>query len=495
MRIAVLGLTAESSAFAMGLTGLDRIRIQRGAELEAWYDFPSRLGALNDGIEWTVIMRAHAGAGPNLDPAAFDEIATEMLGALEAGGPYDGVFLHWHGAMHVDGRDDAEEWTLGRIRSIVGETAVISMSMDPHGNLSREVVEIADLLYVYRNSPHIDHDATANRALRALVETLRGERPLPAKAWVRVPILLPGERSATVVEPGATVFGTVEPAIARHGVDDAGIWVSYYWGDAPHNAGAALAMSPDPDAAGACALELAQTYWQHRNEFGITSEHSGTWAEAMAFATSGAVDGQVWVSDSGDNITGGGTGDLTVALTETLASGYAGSRILFTGLVDGDALDRAIELGVGATLSGPIGAGLDARYAPPVPGDWAILRFVEGHWGEGVTGVLLERGTVHVIVQRSRAVFARHDDVAFVPRRIMFQAFVETDGYDTVVVKNGYLFPSQVDMSATHFMALTPGGTDLDEQRIRHERIARPMHPFDRDFDPALEVVVIPPRR
>jgi hypothetical protein len=42
-------------------------------------------------------------------------------------------------------------------------------------------------------------------------------------------------------------------------------------------------------------------------------------------------------------------------------------------------------------------------------------------------------------------------------------------------VKNGYLFPGQVERAASTLMALTPGGTDLDFERLTFPQAWRPL--------------------
>ena len=58
--------------------------------------------------------------GGRVGGEAWDAVETESLGWLAAGGPWDGVYLHMHGAMAVEGRIAAEERFVGGVRRIVG---------------------------------------------------------------------------------------------------------------------------------------------------------------------------------------------------------------------------------------------------------------------------------------------------------------------------------------------------------------------------------------
>lgn len=497
MRIAIAGIHNEASTFSLHRADEAFFELTRGQELVDHYDFPNRIGAETVAdVEWVPVLRATSGASGPILPEVYDAFEREILDGLTravAAGPLDGVYLDDHGAVAVEGRDDAEEGFVEKVRAVVGEDCVISASMDTHGNLSTRHADAIDLVAVHRHAPHIDLLETRDRAVRNLIEVIRrGTKPV--KVHVRVPILLPGERTSTAVEPGRTVFGALIPAIERHGVIDAGLTVGFFWADEHRCASGLVVTAWDEDAAIACAREIASRYWDAREGFVIVSEHSGTWAEALDFVESGAAR-PVFVSDAGDNVTAGASGDLTAALTETLAAVTAGRLVdtsfLFGSVTDAVAFDAALAAGVGATLELAVGAGLDDRYAPPVRGDWTVLRTVEGAPGEGVVGVLVGMGGVHVMLQPGRTPFVANGDPGFPPGVLRQNAWIEPDGYDVVVVKNGYLFPSQVERAGSAFMAITPGGTDLDVARLSHHRVERPVYPLDTDFTPDLTPTVL----
>lgn len=494
MRIAIVGFGAESSTFSLNRMTADNFPVLRGTELVDLYQLANWLPEASS-IEWLPVLRAHGGAGGPVVAEVFDGFVAEIVARLEAFGELEGLYVDLHGAAHVDGRDHAEEELLRRIRAVVGEKTVISMSMDTHGNFSRELAELVDLAVCFRHAPHVDAWDIRRRAIANLVETLqRGERPL--KAWVRVPVLLPGERTSTVVEPARTVFGSIDPMIERHGVVDASLWVGFAWADEDRNAAAVLVTGYDAPAVLACAEELARAYWDPREGFVIVAEHSGSWDDALDFALLRPAT-PFYISDSGDNVTAGGTGEVTLALTRTLErTDVAGLRILFASLTDPESVDAAKAAGIGAELDRGIGATVDARHAPPVERGWRVERLFDGLYaGEGVVGALLSSGNVHVIVKRSRTSFTDPDVSGKRTGRLLpGHVFLPPEGYDAVVVKNGYLFPDQAQAAATWFMALTPGGTDLDVGRLAFKKVQRPIYPLDSYFDADLTPVLLPSR-
>jgi microcystin degradation protein MlrC len=198
-------------------------------------------------------------------------------------------------------------------------------------------------------------------------------------------------------------------------------------------------------------------------------------------------------------VSAGGVGDTTYALAGALAREdvtTSGLRLLFAGIPDPAAVRAAEAAGLGAVLPLAIGARVDDRYAPPVQRDWTVVRLIEGLYeGEGVVGAVLETGTIHVLVQLGRSYFVPPAVLGpMMGRKLTGHTWFPVDGYDAVVVKIGYLFPGQIEAAGSWFMAITPGGSDLDPERLDFQRVWRPIFPLDTDFEADLTPVLLAPR-
>ena len=487
MKIAICGISIESSTFTKHVTTLIDFDVRRGPEIVAQHP----LQEWAPGVEFLGTLTAHSQPAGPIEPDVYDALEDEMADRLRALGPIDGVWLDMHGAMNVRGRERAEEHWIRRVRDVVGP-AVVSGSFDPHGNISRELAELVDLAAFHRHSPHIDNANTRERAVRNLVDVLqRGERP--AKAWVRIPALLPGERTSTVVEPGSSVFGAQLPVIDEYELIDAAVCVGFFWADESRNSAAVLTTAWDPDAAVAAAEQLAHGFWDRHQEFQIVSDHHGGWDQALRFALDSPAR-PLYISDSGDNVTAGGTGDITYALERTIgdpAVARAGLRFLFAGFWDPKTLVEAGNAGIGGVLNRRIGATYDDRYGQPVAGPWRVSKLSADPNGQ-IVEALLRRDDVDVIVRADRRPFIGPGDQAAADHGNT-SALVDTAPYDAVVVKNGYLFPSQADDAGSSFIALTPGGTDLQHDRLSYQHLSRPIYPWDHPTDPDLRAQLIPP--
>ena len=105
-----------------------------------------------------------AGAIPAglVDRAALDYL-TEAIVARARQRDFDGVLFAIHGAMVADGIDEADAYTLQRIRNAIGIDTPLVVTFDLHGNISEALVEVADVLVGYGTLPHFTWRSAVER--------------------------------------------------------------------------------------------------------------------------------------------------------------------------------------------------------------------------------------------------------------------------------------------------------------------------------------------
>jgi microcystin degradation protein MlrC len=389
--------------------------------------------------------------------------------------------------MSVEGLDDPEGDYISRVRDVVGDDTLISTSMDLHGNVSWRLAQESDLITCYRTAPHEDELESKLRALNNLIDRLASDKGRPRyKAWVPVPILLPGEKTSTRVEPAKSLYARIPEVVSREGILDAAIWVGYPWADEPRNHAVVMVTGDEQSSVTAGAEELAAYFWDVRHEFEFVAPVASL-DEALDKAV--ASDRKPFmISDSGDNPTAGGAGDVTWTLTEMLKrpefQSEDGPSVIYASIPDPGFVDKALEIGTGGLIDARAGARVDDRYAPPVRLNGTI-QSISREDPDAEVEVVVKVGSVNVIVTRQRKPYhyeADFERVGLDPRNT-----------DIVVVKIGYLVPELYDMRGDWLMALTPGGVDQDLERMDFKRIRRPMIPFDRDMaDPDLSARLVP---
>ncbi|MEU1408027.1 M81 family metallopeptidase [Streptomyces sp. NPDC005728] len=485
--IAVAGLGVESSTFSPARTDAPAFQPQRGVDVLGRYPFLAPGQPLRAAADWRGALVGKALPGGTVTASAYADLSGELIAKLQGLGPIDGLWYDIHGAMTVEGMDDAEAELLARIRETVGLDVIVSTSMDLHGNVSRTLVHLTDLITCYRMAPHEDAMETKERAARNLVDQLTGGGPRPVKAWIPVPVLLAGEQTSTRIEPAKGLYAAVEEVEAAQGVTDAAMWVGYAWADEPRNRAAVVVTGPDESAVTGGAERLARAFWDARHDFVFVAP-TGTLADCLDEALASTAQ-PYFVSDTGDNPTAGGAGDVTWGLGQLLArpelQGPCGPTVLYASLPGPTAVDTAARAGIGATVTVTAGAEVDGRYAAPLTMTGVVHAVRHGDPDAG-TEAVLRVGSVYVILTRLRKPYHHeHDftDLELNPRTA-----------DVVIVKIGYLEPELFAVAADWKMALTPGGVDQDLQRLGHHRIRRPMFPFDpRMADPDLSARIIAP--
>ncbi|WP_327392936.1 M81 family metallopeptidase [Streptomyces sp. NBC_01186] len=483
-RVGIGGMAIESSGFCPHRTSYEDFRVTRGADLLGRYAWTGPADPMAADVEWVPLVHAVALPGGPVELETFGRIRDELVGRIREAGPLDGIVYDIHGAMSVFGLTDAEAELTAAVREAAGPDTLISAAMDPHGNVSHEFARHLDLLTAHRLAPHEDAWETRERAARNLVDRLTSGAGRPHRAWVQVPVLLPGEKTSTRLEPAKSLYGSLASVEALEGITDAAVWVGYAWADEPRCRAAVVVTGDDAELALAQAAMLARRYWEARHDFTFVGP-TGQLDECVAKAVA-ATARPFLISDSGDNPTAGGAGDLAYALSrllahEDLASGRA--TALHPGITDPAAVDACFAAGRGARVTLRVGGRVSAGTGPhaepyELTGEVVSLQVLDGCRAAGV-----RRGGVTAVLTERRKPFHTLAD------------FGELDphAYDLVVVKLGYLEPELYDMAADWLLALTPGGVDQDLPRLGHHRVIRPLYPFDdADFtDPELVPVLL----
>jgi microcystin degradation protein MlrC len=481
--IAIAGLACETSSFSPARTLQQAFHPRRGPEIIEKYTFLHEGSSLSKLAEWKGALIGHALPGGIVVRDDFEQLVKEILnrlGKIIASAPIDGLWFDIHGAMCVEGLDDAEAEILRRIRTVIGPEALVSSSMDLHGNVSRDLAHQTDLITCYRMAPHEDALETKERACRNLVDILiaskrTGQLTRPLKAWVSVPILLPGEQTSTRIEPAKSLYGMVPVSEAMEGVLDASIWVGYAWADEPRNHAVVMVTGWDRAIIIEQTERLASTFWRVHEDFHFVAP-TGSLSECLDEALVSAKR-PFFISDSGDNPTAGGSGDVTLSLIELLQRGEfqrkTGLSVIYASIPGPHAIDVMTQAGVGAVVTVTAGAQVDDLHSGPVTMTGCVFSIKYGDRDAEIEAVL-QVGSLFVILTKARKPYHFESDFT--------DLHLHPRSADIVIPKIGYLEPELFDMAAGWMLALTTGGVDQDLQRLGHHRIHRPMWPFDQTF-------------
>jgi microcystin degradation protein MlrC len=463
-RLAFGGIQIECSTYSRIRARLEDFKVQTGQDLAEDPSF-SDLKTYPAPFLPTLLARAVPG-GP-VERNTYDKLKTEFLDRLRALLPLDGLYLAMHGAMYVEDAQDADGDWISAARQVVGKDCLITASFDLHGNLSQRVIDNLDMLSAFRTAPHIDRKETMRRACDMMVHCL-DQQIRPTMVWAPIPVLMPGERSSTLYDPAKRLWAQLPATNAQPGVLDVSLLVGYVWADEPRATACAVLTGTKPHVLRKGALALAQQYWDARKEFKF-GVPTGTLSECIEQAQRLNTK-PVVLSDSGDNPTGGGTGDRAEVLEELLR--HHVQNAVIAGIADRPATEACYRAGVGATLPLKIGGTLDPQGSKPVD----------------VTAKVISLLSTDNLPERQAVVDVRGVSVVLTARRRPFHEIrdftslgLEPTSFKIVVVKAGYLVPEIAKIANPNLMALTDGAINEDIEHLS-SKLRVPTYPFKPDL-------------
>ncbi len=488
-RIGIAGIQIENSVFMPNRQAM----VQRPLQLP---DYLSPDSVMGQAATWLPsLMGGGGGRGP-VTRESYEAFVNNALEIIKENMPYDAFWFYNHGACSVEGVDDPEGKFMDRVRGVIGNDALVTTTMDLHGNASWNVALYSDLITTFRKAPHDDARESHRRGVVNLLDRLATGKGRPAyKAWVAVPVLLSGEWSSTRVEPAKSLYAMVPEVEAMPGVLDAGIWIGYVWGDDRRNQGVVMVVGDDKEQVETGAKKLAQKFWDVRRQFCL--EAPGYPLEKCLDLAIASKKKPFFISDMGDNPGGGGSGEVTWTLARVLKrpelQSAKGKSLLYCSIPGDEMVEAARKAGVGGQAEAYVGAMTDNSYEPPIRLSGTVVyvspapkedQAVAGQaapYRRAPNIAIIKTGSVYVVVGTSS------------PTPNLEGTGIDPKKMDIVMVKQGYLVNQWYSIQADWVMAQTRGGVDQDFKTLPYKHIIRPMFPLDPDMpDPELNVIFVP---
>lgn len=434
------------------------------------------------GIEPIPTLLASGHPGGTVTKDAFDFISSRILqGVKDHLHEIDGIYLFLHGAskvMELPG-ESGEHYIVREIRKLTGPYLPIAVAMDPHGNLSQEMVDHCTIIRCYRQSPHTDKIETQRIVANMLVDLLKHRRNIHP-IYRKVSLLLGGERCVSTDEP----MLSINTLLDEMELDERIMSASYHIGYLRHDSekcGASVIVVPNREQDIPYANEVADKILQFVIEKRHVFHYTGVYAEPeVALQRVMEYEGTpVFLTDSGDNCGAGATGYSTYVLHQLMnLKDYHNKKIIVSGICDvrSDILLR--DYAVGDRVEFDLGMDEDALSKPvhirgviKAKGHvWQEYVHAKNHQGEAVTITLDDKPIDVVVLGQSNSYT---DNEQFVSSNI------DMNNYDVFIVKQGYISPDFKKISPFTIMSLTDGATNQRTENMTFKRILRPMFPYD----------------
>ncbi|MDO5095884.1 MAG: M81 family metallopeptidase [Peptostreptococcaceae bacterium] len=467
-KIAVGGIHIESSTFTPYISGESDFTMTRGDELLARYPWLSKY---RERVEMIPLLHARALPGGAVSRSFFENWLAEFISRLEKAiveQGIDALLLDIHGAMVVENMTDAEGFVAEKLRAVMGNR-IISASMDLHGNVSDRLFDSCDMLSCYRTAPHIDVHETRERAFSHILFALENPQKI-FKVKVDVPILLPGEKTSTEVEPGKSLYAMVDD-FCMGDLLDISIYMGFPWADESRCHGAVVALGVDEKKTQEFAQKTAEAFWANRDKFsfvGPTDTPENSIHQALSFQEK-----TFFISDTGDNPGAGGAGDMNLLLRDFFRINEQEKiekKVLFASIYDSESIEKIYAKSIGEKVSIDLGGKVDISFGGPLSLEVKIEYLFELE--RAGKGALVRHDNLFIIVTQNRFQYGK--------KEFFIQSGVgDFSEFDVIIVKMGYLEPDLSRAAKGWVMALTAGAVPQDIVNIKYRHLARPLYPFD----------------
>ena len=364
MRIGIGGINHETNTYCPQLTPLSAFTRLTGERLLRRSGTETPVGGAIDacrafGIEPIPLMAAWTQPSGIIEASAYETLKQDILDAIAAEWPLDGIFLDLHGAGVGEGVSDLEGDLTEAIRARVGSVPIVA-TFDLHGNVTQRMADQLDGVFACHEYPHIDLHHRAREAIE-LILRMQNEGLTTERAVVSIPMLMP--TTTTFHGIGKATIDRIKAIEKTENLINISWFHGFPYADTPH-VGIHLVLTGVANQHNLAAIgeSLAASIWAVRDEFRIPGLSA---TEALDQALNAASEGLAVINETSDNPGGGAPGDGTHLLKAMLEADEPATCFGF--IVDPQVAALAHEMGVGAVLKTELGGKTDAMHGEPLP--------------------------------------------------------------------------------------------------------------------------------
>ncbi|MEY4400837.1 MAG: hypothetical protein RL072_702 [Actinomycetota bacterium] len=484
MRVAFIHVMQETDTFnpvPTTLEGFRNVALLEGSRVLERVDPAGPIAgclyairASGKSVQIVPIIRADAQSGGRLTGETLATLTDKIVHGLRQSGQLDGVIMFLHGAASAAGFDDVEGELLAAVRTVIGARTPLALMLDHHANVTTKMMANTDLLMAFRTQPHdpfeTGRDLTAI-ALRAFAGEVK-----PSMVWRKLPMITHQEQYLTASGPMKEWFDHARRLESEGSALTISLFPMQPWLDV-EEAGWSIVVVTDDDVPSAerMADELADHAWSMRDRFMKLDNLAVD--QAISFADD-ASRGAVLLSDTGDSVLGGSTGDSTVILRELLASKLKHRALV--PVTDPVVARNLASAAVGSTVTVNLGGWANSFYSPVTvtatvkskrSGSVTLDGLPQGSVDMG-QAVILETEKVTILVTETSGVGGIHPGV-------YRHLGIEPSDYKMIVMKTASNFQYMRDITTAFVRVATPGPTQSDVHSLPWARIPRPMYPLD----------------
>ncbi len=441
--------------------------------------------ARREGAEAVTPIAAESWPSNMATRATFEALLQPLEDAVRAG--CDACFLDLHGAMVVEGCDDAEGEILRRVRRIRPDLP-IAVTFDYHTNLSADIVANATVITGYKTYPHVDMYESGLLAGDILASALRG-RVKPVMAWGWLPLVSSIMRHAPEDGPSGDILDYARGMETSGRVLAATLLPGFAHADTPYTGVSAVVVADAGAGAQAAAQEVCDRMlaiaWERRAEYVF---HAQPLAQSVARARelgAGSQAGPVLLIDHCDNCGSGGAQDVMLVVEEILRQNL--DDVAIAPIRDPQAVAQMVAAGIGNNVNLKLGGKTDmpaiGLAGRPLQLAGRVRNITDGEivfTGPMYTGLKSHLGRTAVLdTGRSQIVVTERHHEPF-DLVIFRHCGIEPTKKKFIMLKSRIHYRAGFKPIAAHIVECAGAGvTNADLSVYRYRKLQRPIYPLD----------------
>lgn len=447
MKILIAEFLQETNTFSPITCGIDMFKATRYIDgPDIFGDIAGKQTELNGFIdvlhdnEAQIIPSVFASSisGGPVEMSVYETVASRIIADIEKYKP-DGILLAMHGAMVLTDDEDATGRLLSEVRKEACKDTVIGVTLDFHANITKRMIENADIMIGYHTYPHVDLYETGKKAAKLVVMTLNGQIN-PVMSASKVPAILPAEACMTEKYPAKHIMDSLYET--EEEVLSASVFLMQPWLDLKDIGCACVVITDnEPAKADEFATELADKIWELRHEFKVDLV---LLESAFMIAAEKKTQHPVIFADSADSPSAGSPGDSS-AIIKYIVENDIDMKVLIN-VVDAQTAQRARRIGVGNKGKFSVGAKLGRKFYEPADINAQVVSCAEHEFrfkGPMYTGKRFDIGLTAVLKVKNTHIVVMENSADNCDPELYRSLDFSLDDFDIVVVKsaNGFRSP------------------------------------------------------
>ncbi|NQT58730.1 MAG: M81 family metallopeptidase [Bacteroidetes bacterium] len=487
-RIAIGQIWQEQNTFSPILTEMSNFEqngLYFGSEIIEKFSAVNELGGFihaseeYEDIEIIPTIRAWAWPSGKVKKQVYKVLKNNLINAIKASLPLDGVLLSLHGSMVAENVYDVEGDILETIHKDISPDIPIAVSLDLHANITEKIVKHSVFIEGYHTCPHIDLFRTGKKTAEVFFSIINGNLN-PEICCIKIPMITPADLHDSTYGPFKELFQSIDTIEKEKGVCGVSLFSVQPWLDVPELGWNVIVyVDSDPDKAKSYAEKISKLAWKLRTKFFIKK----TSIELAIEEVKKVKHGLIVISDS-DSTTSGATGDNTCVLKELIKQKIDFPALL--SIVDPQVVKEALFAGIGNKIICEIGGKQDNVYSEPVRIEAVIKKFTDGHFvikGGHIGTISVDMGNTVVLKTGTIDILVSEKIGPVYEQTVYKHAGLDPQDYRVVVVKSPVGFRAAYEPIAAKIILVDcPGFSASDLSIYKYENILHPTYPFDKEI-------------